>query len=157
MHLFIRYSIQFHTTKFLVHCRDKTWNPNELRSYAICSKVPRHRLTCGRKNLILLPCFELKSKVRDPLSPIVLALVIDELLDLLDSNNAAFHIKKETSISCLTFAGDIPLLSDSKPALQSQLLRRSTFLTARGLLVNATTCRVLCLYRIPPSKQLMLT
>ena len=93
---------------------------------------------------------EIRRGVRqgDPLSPLLFNLVIDELLDILDSmgsNGCAF--RSGPKCRALAFADDIVLVGEDSKDVDKLLRATSTFFERRGMVLHPDKCRALVLAR----------
>lgn len=75
-------------------------------------------------------------KQGDPLSPILFNLVIDELLDELNTLYTGGTITKNASVAAIAFADDIILIHDRQDVMQTMLFTTANFIRNRGMEIN---------------------
>lgn len=76
----------------------------------------------------------------DPLSPILFNLVLDELIHSLENLGSGVRMGTGTSVSCLGYADDMLILSNSIRGAQNLLGEAADFFSARGMALNHDKC-----------------
>jgi hypothetical protein len=80
----------------------------------------------------------------DPLSPLLFNMVVDELLEKVNSNFRGGSLPHGSHCAAMAFADDLVMLSDSDVEAPLMLKEVETFLRERGMGVNPAKCRALC-------------
>jgi hypothetical protein len=79
----------------------------------------------------------------DPLSPLLFNMVMDELLESLNSNFSGGSLPNGAKCAAMAFADDIIMLSDHEVEVPLMLRTVEEFLRERGMSVNPAKCRTL--------------
>ncbi|KAJ3639135.1 hypothetical protein Zmor_004006 [Zophobas morio] len=127
---------------------DRSGVPNHLSDYIMASLGGS--VTSFRVGHETSPCIEIRRgvKQRDPLSPLLFNLGVDELLDTLDSSEGSgCRFCNGTRCRVLAFGGDLVLTGENAEDVKGLLRTTEAFFHRRGMTLHPEKCRALVLVR----------
>lgn len=103
----------------------------------LCSTTTRVKVGQGHTNPIRI----MKGvKQGDPLSPLLFNLVLDELLDKMNTKYQTASLSNDVRLSAIAFADDLILMADDPVEMPRLITHVTSFLQTKGMAINPTKC-----------------